>query len=293
MTGYSVTGVTDLIHPYEKSLPHYVRIGYLFATGERFPFAVDTVLAGLSELDTSVLVVDDILDDSLTRAGRPALHRSAGVKSAIVESMLQLARAVDSMRDTATALGTPAATQARIYLLLNKFVTEMYTAQKLDLEARHTAEFEPSMLLRYHDIVYGITASHVRLGLECGQLLAGLDPEPGLSRAADAIGVVRQVRDDFDDYFDEHHEPFGDFTGALNRLPELLFKRDGGDRQQVLSLLDQGRTRQARRQVLTPSVRHGVYEYCMSIRSAVDDADAALFLQPLETDIEIILSRQD
>ncbi|GHH32307.1 polyprenyl synthetase family protein [Lentzea cavernae] len=281
----------DLLHPYDKSLARYVRIGYLFAAGETLPAEADDEVSAVSQSDTSMLVIDDILDDSASRAGKPALHVSQGIKAAIVEAMLLHAAAVDGIRRAAERLGTPDWARARIYLRFNDYLSEMYHAQSLDLAARDDHGFEPWMLERYEKIIAGVTASHVTTGLECGQLLAGAEPNPDLTRAGSAIGMVRQVRDDVDDYFDDHHEPFGDFTGGLNRLPELVFKRHHGDREKVLELLAAGMTREARDLVLTYEARQEIYGYCQSIRTAVPVGEAASFLQPLESDLTGILTR--
>jgi Polyprenyl synthetase len=131
-------------------------------------------------------------------------------------------------------LDTPPHLRLQLYQAINAFAEDMYTGQRLDLHAREDNGYQPSMIDRYRRVVFLITGSRVRLGFDCGQLLAGQAPNAAFGRAGCAVGVVRQVLVDFDYYFDEHHEPFGDCLGGLNRLPELLFKRNGGVRAEVV-----------------------------------------------------------
>ena len=43
-----------------------------------------------------------------------------------------------------------------------------------------------------------------------------------LYQACQSAGRIRQIVDDFEDYYSEHHEPFGDFLQGKNRLPESI-----------------------------------------------------------------------
>src|SRR5256885_4254294 len=95
------------IYPAEKSLANYVQIGYFFATGSDLPPEARQVLGDVSSIDIAALVVDDILDDSEVRAGRPCLFRTVGVKEAIVEAMLLQSRAVDALSKIMQLLDTP------------------------------------------------------------------------------------------------------------------------------------------------------------------------------------------
>jgi geranylgeranyl pyrophosphate synthase len=205
--------------------------------------------------------------------------------------MLLQAEATRVLSQIAAAIQTPAIRESQLHVLTADYIQAMYTGQGLDLAARRDRAFEPWMLDRYRAIVVNITGSHVRFGLECGQLLAGYDPDTELSSAAEAIGIVRQVRDDFDDYFDDHHEPFGDFVGGLNRLPELLFKQEGGNRDDVTRLLALGKHGDARQAVLTDGIRRKIHAYCEAELSRAA-CRAARDLRFVEADIDGILLRK-
>ena len=83
-----------------------------------------------------------------------------------------------------------------------------------------------------------------------------------LSEIATSLGIIRQIYDDFNDYFDEHHEPFGDFITRSNRLPELLFKKNKGNRGKVLKYLEKNNYKKARENVLNLEVRRELYNFC-------------------------------
>ncbi|WP_224249052.1 polyprenyl synthetase family protein [Hyalangium gracile] len=280
------------LHPSEKSLPNYVRIGFEHATGRVIPASLEAVLRGASLLDASILTVDDALDDSMYRAGRLCLHRQVGVMPAVLHAVVMSTQALDAFTEAMTLAGTPVDCQVRIYQVLNSFVQGAYGGAILELELKKLTDFQPLMLEQYLRMIHAITGLHVKAGVECGQLLGGRQPDPVVSQAAEALGVIRQVLDDFDDYFDEHHEPFGDLKAGLNRFPELLFKRMGGSREQVLRALEAGRPQEARALVLNEQVRREMYEFCMEETSRIRVEGVPPALISLVGDIGAILSRR-
>jgi geranylgeranyl pyrophosphate synthase len=291
-TATATMSKTPEIHPFGKSLPNYIRIGYEYAARRPLPDDLLTRLHDVSLLDTSVLVIDDILDSSRERAGRPCLHRERGVNTAIVEAMLMSSRSITALGDVAEGLGTAPEHLLRIHQLANAYTEDMYTGQRLDLAARQDPGFGDPVVERYQQIISLITSSHVCLGFAWGQLLADRAPDPALDRAGRSVGLVRQMLDDFHDYFDDHHEPFGDFKGGLNRLPEILFKQAGGIRADVLAALAQGRTTTARELVLTERTRTLIYDRCAAQLSALVQVDAPVDLFGLAGDIGPVLSRR-
>jgi geranylgeranyl pyrophosphate synthase len=280
------------LHPSEKSLPNYVRIGFEYATGREIPASLKKVIGGASLLDASILTVDDALDDSMYRAGRLCLHRQVGVMPAVLHAVVMSTQAIDALTEAMTLAGTPVDCQVLIYQVMNSFVQDAYGGAILELELRKLTDFHPLMLEHYVRMIHAITGLHVKAGVECGQLLGGRRPDATVSRAAKALGVIRQVLDDFDDYFDEHHEPFGDIKGGLNRLPEILFKRMGGSRDQVLRALEAGRTEEARALVLNDKVRGEMHEFCVAETSKIRVEGVPLALSSLVGDIGAILSRR-
>lgn len=117
---------------------------------------------------------------------------------------------------------------------------------------------------------------------------AGQRPDPQISAIANGIGAVRQICDDFNDCFPEYHEPFAD---GLNRLPELLFRVDGGRRHHVLRLLREGHDDEARACVLNPRVRERLHRYCRERIDQMERIRAPFDFTELIDDIELILTR--
>lgn len=106
------------------------------------------------------------------------------------------------------------------------------------------------------------TGGHMKFGLEIGQLLQNKKIDSNLSKIFERLGKIRQIVDDFEDYFPEHHEPFGDFIAESNRLPELIFKKNKGDRKKVLELIKRNEFNKARQLVLSEKVRNEMYSFC-------------------------------
>jgi hypothetical protein len=250
------------IHPYERSFGYYVRVGYEIATGIRPPPHADAAIDEASNVDAAILIIDDIIDESENRAGRPSMHREIGVKDALAEAMIIECDAVGALHRAMDLLETPMPHRVEALGRLNELHHCIYIGQRLDLAARRERVYRPELIDRYFELIHRATSSHVRTGMEIGQLLAGRRPESSISAIADEIGVIRQICDDFNDYFPDHHDPFGDFVNGLNRLPELLFLAAGGRREPVLRLLEDGCGEKARLEVLTSQVRGRLHRYC-------------------------------
>lgn len=284
-------------HPYEKSFEYYIGCGYRLASGTDLSGDLAASVSDVAKrIDASILIIDDIIDGSLDRAGRESLFRTVGVKGALVEAIIAHCDAVSDFRRAMLRAGVSDARQLEILDRVNELMHCIYHGQRMDLAARARLsvpqDMIPALIEEYFHLLLFATSSHVRIGLEVGQLLAARAVNPQVSIAADAIGIIRQMCDDVADYFDDHHQPFGDFIGHLNRLPELLFLQDGGDRQDVMDALDAGRFDDARELVLAPMVRKRIHWYCQQQREKVGTDDAGTFdLTVLIEDYDRVLSR--
>jgi geranylgeranyl pyrophosphate synthase len=78
------------------------------------------------------------------------------------------------------------------------------------------------------------------------------------------IGTVRQVYDDFEDYFPNHHEPFSDFLSESNRLPEVFFKKQitRARKQEIIKHINKQEFYKVREKILTNEVRRELYDFC-------------------------------
>ena len=69
------------LQPRNKSFGFYVRYGYILAGGKP-SLEQDELFTQISLIDDSVLILDDIFDNSSTRNGKPCLHKSHGIQYA-------------------------------------------------------------------------------------------------------------------------------------------------------------------------------------------------------------------
>jgi geranylgeranyl pyrophosphate synthase len=284
-------GTAHRLHPYEKSFGYYMRVGYAIASGRCIPQDVDEAIEDASNVDTAILIIDDIIDESATRAGRPCMYREIGLKDALAEAMVIQWDALSALHRVMELLDTPAPERVAALECVNELHRCIYIGQRLDLAARRKRTFSPELIDRYFELIGYATSSHVRTGMEVGQLLAGCDRDPDISAIADDIGVIRQICDDFNDYFPDHHDPFADFNDGLNRLPELLFRAAGGRREDVLALIERGRGEDARAAVLTPHVRSQLHRYCRKRIERMERPSAPFDYSELTDDIGQILTR--
>jgi geranylgeranyl pyrophosphate synthase len=274
---------------HRSALTAYIHQGYRHATGHPMPPDARTLVEQAAGLDTSMLIIDDLLDESRERAGRPCHFRIVGTKQAIVDAAIVRAQAIDSLSLVMHALATPVPQRLGVMERVHRLEHSLYTGQRLDLEARGEPGFRRGMLNRYFRMTRLFTTARVLIGLEIGQLLSGRPPDRALSTVADAVGMIVRIREDFDDYFDLHHEPFGDFRAEANRLPELLFKQSGGNRASVLAELDAGKLEAARALVLTAEVRRALRDRCLAEHDRITAAEPAFETGALIRDIERFL----
>ena len=102
----------------------------------------------------------------------------------------------------------------------------------------------------------------MKFPLEIWQILANKEVDENLSKIAISLGIIRQICDDFDDYFPVHHEPFGDFLSHSNRLPEIIFKLWWWNVEEVEAFIIQGGYDEARNLVLSEKNKTRLYDYC-------------------------------
>ncbi|MGA5354914.1 polyprenyl synthetase family protein [Streptomyces thermodiastaticus] len=181
--------------------------------------------AALELLQTCALVHDDVMDRSLLRRGRPALHADLGARYAatapaadvdrfgegagILAGDLALAWADDLVADT--PLPPPAA--HRVRSLWSDLRTEMVAGQYLDLHGRLTAAYTPQRALRTACLKSALYS--VARPLALGAVLAGAQESTlrALSAAGRDVGLAFQLRDDLDDLYGDP-ERTGKDSGA-------------------------------------------------------------------------------
>ncbi len=167
----------------------------------------------------------------------------------------------------------------------------IYEGQKIDKELEEATDITPDMIDRYFLMTRKFTGGHIRYGLEIGQLLAGKVPDKDVSTIAEAMGINRQIVDDFEDYFKAHHYPQGDIKRGAKRLPEILFTLQGGDRETVLKLISEKDFAGVIEAVLNPGVRKELYRYCEENEAYCKGIETAFDYSGISTHIGQILDR--
>ncbi|WP_368733327.1 polyprenyl synthetase family protein, partial [Streptomyces alkaliphilus] len=171
----------------------------------------DTVLrlaAALELIQSCALIHDDVMDGSLLRRGRPALHadfaarypdtrprgRGApfGTSAAILAGNLALSWADDIV----TELLPPPGVADAVLRLWRTMRTEMVAGQYLDLHAQHTGAGSTARALRIACLKSALYT--VERPLALGAALAGADPTTtdSLCSAGRCAGMAFQLRDD-------------------------------------------------------------------------------------------------
>ncbi|MCE7079427.1 polyprenyl synthetase family protein [Streptomyces sp. ST2-7A] len=172
---------------------------------------VDTVLrlaAALELIQSCALIHDDVMDGSLLRRGRPAVHadfaahhpdtrargRGApfGTSAAVLAGNLALSWADDLVAE----LACPPAVTDTVRRLWRAMRTEMVAGQYLDLHAQHTGGGSTSGALRIAHLKSALYT--VERPLALGAALAGTDPATtdALRSAGRCAGMAFQLRDD-------------------------------------------------------------------------------------------------
>lgn len=245
-----------------KSFDYYIYIGFRFATKKNLNIEEKKLLKKVSFIDDSILIIDDIIDKSKLRNGKPCLYLQIGEKKAILESKLLEIEARKNLLNLASILRTKEEFKIQIIKKFDDFLRDIYLGEKIGQILSKQKKYSDSLLKNYFKMIALFTGGHIKYSIEIGQLLANKEPEPRISTASVSSGVIRQIIDDFNDYFKKHHEPFGDFLSESNRLPEILFKKFSGSRKRALSLIERGNITDFLSIVLNKKVREEIVKYC-------------------------------
>ena len=168
------------------------------------------VAAALELFQNWVLVHDDVEDDSETRRGRPALHRSVGVPVAInVGDAMHVA--MWRLLIDATAGTRPS--------VLDEFlamISRTAEGQHLDLawvaDGRFDVDEAAYLGMVERKTAYYTVVSPLRLGAH----LAGRVPDPRFTTAGLALGAAFQIRDDVLNLLPDEAGGYGkEFAGDL------------------------------------------------------------------------------
>ncbi len=250
------------LQPSARSFDSYVIIGIEYVLKRKLNKREILLIRKLRLIDDSVLILDDILDGSKTRNGKPCLYLSKGIPLSIIHAELNKSKALLSLQSIMSIFKTKPDYQKQVYETMHAFLNSIYLGEQLDYELENSTLSTNIKLHKYFKMVRLFTGGHIRYALEVGQLIANKNPNPNISKIAESAGIIRQIVDDFKDYFKEHHEPFGDFLSKSNRLPEILYYKHKGKYQKAYNLLKNRKHEQARKLILNSNVRKDMYAYC-------------------------------
>lgn len=248
-----------------------------------------SVAAALELFQNWVLVHDDVEDDSETRRGKPAMHRSVGIPVAInVGDAMHVA--MWRLVVHATSVSHPA--------VLTEFldmISRTAEGQHLDLawvEARRFDVDEADYLAMVErKTAYYTVVSPLRLGAH----LAGTTPDPRFTTSGLALGAAFQIRDDVLNLLPDDDGAYGkEFAGDLLEgkrtlvLAHAFATLDDTDARRLEQLLDRPRNDKSEasmQEALRLLEQAGSIEYAQSVAEAKAEAglaelDAALASLP-------------
>ncbi len=251
------------LQPTRRAFENYLKLGYEYASNKKISKSVLPILKKISVIDDAVLIIDDILDNSKLRNGKPCLYLREGKPKAIAKAEEYKVEAVEAINELMVAVKTKDSYQKLVHKKITQFFKGIDMGEQLNLELTKSKKSIKELLKKYQEMIRLFTGGHIKFSLEIGQLIADKQPEKNLSKIAESAGIIRQVVDDFKDYFKSHHEPFGDFINQENRLPEILFKKQKGDRNIVMKLVNKKKFREARQIILNTQVRKGLFKKCL------------------------------
>lgn len=280
------------LQPSNKSFENYIKLGYEFNSIKKITAEQNKLLKQISKIDDSILILDDIIDKSELRNGKPCLYKQEGLQEAIVQSEILKSEAISSLIKLMKISKTNQKNQLEILDKINKFFKSIYLGEQIDLKLGKLNKFENNQIDQYFKMVSLFTGNHIKFGLEIGQLLSNNNIDLKLSEIAISLGIIRQICDDFNDYFDEHHEPFGDFMTKKNRLPELLFKKNKEDRSNVLKYFKKNNYKEARKIILNSNIRQKLYNFCNEELEKINKIKTNFDYSSLIEDFKQILTKE-
>ena len=93
------------LQPLKKSFGNYIKVGYEFAKRKKMNNKQWGLLKRVSLIDNYVLILDDIIDESFLRNGKPCLYRKIGIPSALIIAEEYRNNATNSLIELSKKLG--------------------------------------------------------------------------------------------------------------------------------------------------------------------------------------------
>jgi len=252
------------LQPKKKSLSYYIRLWYEYASSMEFTEKEIEILNHIDLLDDAILIVDDIFDNSKLRNWKPCLYIEEWIQKALISAELCKVQAIEKVSELMNVVGTETDFQNKVYQKIFSFLQSIYLWESIDQQLSTSTQNHIEDIKKYNEMIILFTGWHISHWLDIWQLIANQETDGTINKIAEKAGNIRQIVDDFNDYFDWHHEPFGDFINQSNRLPEIIFKKHNWDREKVLELIWKQEYEQARSIILNDTIRTELYERCQT-----------------------------
>ena len=180
----------------------------------------------IDSFDNSILILDDINDQSLTRDGEKCFYITHGIKVTKNEAKKLKIKAFNELNNICNRRNIKLCKKLQAKFLLKKLDKKIKIGQNIDLSLQKIKKVSISMESKYDNMIRLFTGGHIKYGFLLGYLISKKNPtyKKEVVSIGEEIGVIRQIYDDLNDYENnKHHEPLGDIVNHKKRLPELLF----------------------------------------------------------------------
>lgn len=192
---------------------------------EKSPKLSEEQSFNIDGFDTAVLILDDILDQSKIRDGKPCFYIQHGIDKAKKEVKILQQKAFKSLVSICNERNIGVIGKLKAKFLLRSLRLVVNKGQKIDYFLENSKNVNNSYLNKYNEMIRLFTGGHIKYSFLLGFLFSKNSPQykSVVISIGEKIGVIRQIYDDLQDYKKEHHEPLGDLIHSKKRLPELLF----------------------------------------------------------------------
>ncbi len=205
------------------------------AVGGKWTDAICAMTA-VELMDFSVIVIDDILDESPRRKNELSVQNKWGIKNAIIAASVLKSFATQALLSNGSI--TTVNKLKDVVITFEQIHHEIYVGQFLDIKYEGL-DFRRVDVKSYLEMIQYTTGSQISGCCKIGGIIGGGRDEDisSLGRYGLYTGTIFQIRDDLIDYIDSESDtwktPFLDFKRKKKRLPLLLGMRNSSKGERV------------------------------------------------------------